>query len=190
VLPPPPLGVPSGSRVGRAPGGTPGPGSENTSRTPKGFQRPIPVPSTHTSLQYHLVFGTKGRLPRISPVWRSPLHAYMGGTIRRIGGIAHAIGGVADHVHLLVGLRATHVISNVLRDLKRSSSVWVHEEVEAGDFAWQEGYGAFTVSPSNVPRVVRYIQQQEVHHRTRSFHDEYRALLEKHGIAFDERYLV
>jgi REP element-mobilizing transposase RayT len=103
--------------------------------------------STYLSLHYHLVFGTKGRVPFIAPEWRGRLHEYLGGTITGLGGFPQGVGGVADHVHLLVGLKATHCLADVLRELKKASSVWVHEQVGVREFAWQEGYAAFTVSP-------------------------------------------
>lgn len=145
--------------------------------------------STHLSLHYHLVFGTKDHEPLIASVWRDRLHAYLGGVIRTLDGVPEAIGGVADHVHLLVGLRATHTLADVLREIKSVSSAWVHKDVGVGSFAWQEGYGAFTVSSSQLETVRAYIQQQEEHHRTRTFREEYLALLQRSGVEFDERYL-
>jgi REP element-mobilizing transposase RayT len=91
--------------------------------------------STHLSLHYHLVFGTKNHEPFITPAWRDRLHAYLGGVIRTLDGVPEAIGGVADHVHLLVGLRATHTLADVLREAKSVSSAWVHEEVGVSSFA-------------------------------------------------------
>ena len=145
--------------------------------------------STHLSLHYHLVFGTKNHEALIALAWRGRLHAYLGGMIRTLGGVPEAVGGVADHVHLLVGLRATHILADVLREIKSVSSGWVHQEVGVGSFAWQEGYGAFTVSASQLENVRDYIQQQEEHHRTRSFREEYLALLQRHGVEFDEPYV-
>ena len=147
------------------------------------------MPSTHLSLHYHVVFGTKDHAPLIQPAWRGQLHAYLGGIIRASDGVAEAVGGVADHAHLLIGLRATHRLADVLRELKSVSSGWVHDEIGARDFAWQEGYGAFTVSASQRETVRRYIQRQEEHHRTRSFRDEYLELLQRSGAEYDERYL-
>jgi len=118
-----------------------------------------------------------------------PIYAYLGGVIRTLDGAPEAIGGVVDHVHLLVGLRATHTLADVLRELKSVSSKWVHEEMGVRSFAWQEGYGAFTVSASQLENVRRYIQQQEEHHRTRTFREEYLALLQRSGAEFDERYV-
>jgi putative transposase len=145
--------------------------------------------STHLSLHYHVVFGTKNHESLITSDWRARLHAFLGGVIRKLNGVPDAVGGVADHVHLLVGLRATHTLSDVLREIKSVSSAWVHENVGVRSFAWQEGYGAFTVSASQVENVRAYIQQQEEHHRTRSFRDEYVALLHRSGVEFDERFV-
>jgi putative transposase len=145
--------------------------------------------STHLSLHYHLVFGIKNHEGVIASDWRGRLHAFLGGTIRTLNGVPEAGGGVADHVHLLVRLRATHTLSDVLREIKSVSSAWVHENVGVRSFAWQEGYGAFTVSASQLENIRAYIQQQEEHHRIRSFRDEYMALLHRCGAEFDERYV-
>jgi REP element-mobilizing transposase RayT len=99
------------------------------------------------------------------------------------------VNGVSDHVHLLVSLRTTHHLPEVLRDIKRRTSAWVHEEIGERAFAWQDGYGAFTVSPSMLDTVRHYIGRQEEHHRTRSFREEYVDFLKKHSVAYDERYL-
>lgn len=147
------------------------------------------MPSTHLSLHYHLVFSTKERRNFIDPAWRERLHAYLGGATRTLDAIPEAIGGTGDHVHLLIGLRATHCLADVLRDLKSASSEWVHQEIRMAIFAWQEGYGAFTVSASSRQRVAQYIRNQEEHHRKRTFQEEYRELLEKSGVAFEEKYL-
>ncbi len=145
--------------------------------------------STHLSLHYHIVFGTKNHEPMIQAAWRDKLHAYLGGIIRMADGIAESIGGVSDHVHLLIGLSATHRLADVLRELKAVSSGWVHNEIGVRGFAWQEGYGAFTVSASQRGALRRYIEQQEEHHRTRTFREEYLDLLRRSGVEFDERYV-
>jgi REP element-mobilizing transposase RayT len=147
------------------------------------------MPSTHLSLHYHVVFGTKNHEPMIQAAWRDKLHAYLGGIIRTADGIAESIGGASDHVHLLIGLRATHRLADVLRELKAVSSGWVHHEIGLRGFARQEGYGAFTVSASQREAVRRYIERQEDHHRTRTFREEYLELLQRSGVEFDERYL-
>jgi putative transposase len=104
------------------------------------------MPSTYLSLHYHLVFATKNREVLIAPEWRVRLHDYLGGTIRGLDGYPEGIGGVADHVHLLVSLKATHCLADFMRELKKASSLWVHKEIGLHAFAWQEGYAAFTVS--------------------------------------------
>ena len=147
------------------------------------------MPSTHLSLHYHLIFGTKDRQPLIADAWRERLHAYLGGAVRAIDGVPEAIGGTADHIHLLVGLRATHRLADVLREIKHASSQWVHENVGANDFAWQEGYGAFTVSASKIEAAKKYIAQQEEHHRKSPFAEEYVTFLRESGVDYDERYL-
>jgi putative transposase len=147
------------------------------------------MPSTYLSLHYHLVFSTKNRIAFIEPSWRHRLHEYLGGTIRRLGGVPLEVGGVGDHVHLLVGLKATHCLSDVLRDLKKSSSAWVHDEIEVSSFAWQEGYAAFTVSPTALDQVRRYIVHQEEHHRKKSFREELIEFLATAGIQYDPQYL-
>ena len=144
--------------------------------------------STHLSLHYHLIFGTKNHEPTIASPWRGRLHSYLGGVIRTLGGVPEAVGGVSDHVHLLVGLKATHTLADVLREAKSVSSGWVHDDVGVKSFIWQEGYGAFTVSASQLETIRTYIEQQENHHRTRTFREEYIDLLQRSGVEFDERY--
>ena len=147
------------------------------------------MPSTHLSLHYHIVFSTKDRTPLIAPAWRERLHAFLGGTVNTLGGIPEAIGGVADHVHLLIGLRATHALADVLREVKSVSSRWVHEEIGQPEFQWQEGYGAFTVGAPQCAEVRHYIARQEEHHRTRTFQEEYVEFLRRAGVEYEERFL-
>jgi REP element-mobilizing transposase RayT len=147
------------------------------------------VGSTYLSLHYHLVFGTKYREPAIAAEWRSRLHEYLGGTISGLGGFPQGVGGVADHVHLLVGLKATHCLADVLRELKKASSAWVHKQIGLASFAWQEGYAAFTVSATARESVQKYIANQEEHHRARSFREELIEMLERAGIQYDEQFL-
>jgi putative transposase len=147
------------------------------------------MPSTHLSLHYHLVFSTKNRMPFIRPEWKSDLHAYLGGIVKGISGVPVAVGGIEDHVHLLVGLRAVHRLDYVLRDVKAGSSGWVHDIVGLKKFEWQSGYLGLTVSPSQIERVRRYILNQEKHHRRKSFQDEYLELLQMSAIEYDERYI-
>ena len=147
------------------------------------------MPSTHLSLHYHIVFSTKERRPLIDGAWRGRLHEYLGGLIRAADGIPEIVGGTADHVHILAGLKATHTLSSFVQDIKQTSSRWIHETVGVKDFAWQQGYGAFTVSVSNVDAVKAYIANQEEHHRTKTFQEEYVTFLQKHRVDYDEKYL-
>ena len=148
------------------------------------------MPSTFLALHYHLVFSTKDRAPIIESAWRDRLHEYLGGTVNGLGGFCQGVGGVNDHVHLLVGLKATHCLADFMRELKKASTSWVHEHVEhGGKFAWQGGYAAFTVSATSRDAVKEYIAGQEEHHRVKSFREEFVAMLEKAGIVYDPRYL-
>ena len=146
------------------------------------------MPSTHVSLTYHCVFSTKNRIPLIAKDWREMFYEYLGGCIREAGGVSIEIGGTADHVHVLAGLKATHSLADFLRDVKRATSSWVRQSVSS-KFAWQEGYGAFTVAGHECADLIRYIRGQEEHHRVRTFQEEYRDYLARYGVAFDERYL-
>src|SRR4051812_11776058 len=147
------------------------------------------MPSTHYSLHYHLVFSTKGQEPWLARENRARVHEYIGGGGRGINGVPHAVGGTADHVHLFVGLRATHCLADVMRELKSESSSWVHKELGLSHFGWQEGYGAFTVSASSKEKVRAYVLGQEEHHRKTSFQEEYVAMLRRGLVEYDERYL-
>ena len=158
-------------------------------RAPAGAPENAAMPSTHLSLHFHVVFSTKNREPRIAAEWRERLHGYLGGVARKSGCVPEAIGGVADHVHLLLGLTATARLADVVRDIKAVSSKWIHEETGDRAFAWQEGYGAFSVSPSHRETVRSYIASQEEHHRKRTFQEEYLELLNRCGVGYDERYL-
>lgn len=119
---------------------------------------------TYCSLNYHVVFATKNRLPTIERVWMPRLHAFVEGIVRDLGGIALSIGGVEDHVHLLVSLKPAHCLADVVRDMKKSSSGWVHDQFGAPEFSWQRGYAAFTLSHSGIPTVRSYLLTQEEHH--------------------------
>lgn len=147
------------------------------------------MPSTHLSLHYHLIFSTKNRHPFVDDSWRGRLHSFLGGAVRSLGGTPEAVGGMDDHVHLLIGLRASHTLADVLRDIKSASSHWVHDTVGVKGFAWQDGYGAFTVSASSIEQVKSYIAHQEEHHRKKTFQEEYVEFLKQSGVEYDERFL-
>lgn len=146
--------------------------------------------NTYTSLHYHLVFSTKNREPWIAPEIEQRIWAYLGGIAKENKMTPVQIGGVEDHVHVLLGASPTLAPSKIAQLIKGGSSGWIHDTfAEMKGFAWQDGYGAFTVSRSNVEEVAAYIRGQREHHRRRTFQEEYLALLQKHGIEYDERYV-
>jgi REP-associated tyrosine transposase len=145
---------------------------------------------SYVSSYFHCVFSTKERQRLITPVLRERLWPFLGGIARQNKMKAVEIGGVEDHVHLLLSLPATLAISKALQLLKGGSSKWVHENFpEHRLFAWQEKYGAFSVSVSQLDNIIQYIRSQEEHHRKLTFQEEFLVLLKKHRIAYDEKYL-
>jgi REP element-mobilizing transposase RayT len=146
------------------------------------------MPSSYACLHYHIVFGTKGRRALITTDMAAAMHAYLAGILKGLGGGPVLVGGTADHVHVLTTLPRDRAISDVVRDLKANSSRWVHESCpHQGEFAWQDGYGAFTVGINGVPQVHAYIAGQAEHHRTVSFAEEFASFLQRHGIVVDDR---
>ncbi len=144
-----------------------------------------------TNLLYHIVFSTKERLPLIHDALQEPLYEYMGGILRSQRSIQLEIGGMSDHVHMLVKLKADLAVAAAVRLLKANSSGWINENRKIqGRFEWQVGYFAVSVSESRAEEVRRYIQSQKEHHARFSFGDELRKLLKKHRIAFDEKYFL
>jgi putative transposase len=156
--------------------------------------KPVPQLSfmahTFTHLLTHIVFSTKDRAPLLDAELKSRLFPYLGGIIRAHDGKALIINGPADHVHILASLAAKHSLSDLMRELKADSTGWVHKNVpNQKAFAWQIGYGAFSVSHSNLAEVEKYIANQEEHHKRMSFQEEFVAFLKKHEIQYDEKYL-
>ena len=148
------------------------------------------MPSTHTNLLYHVVFSTKCRIPLITKKLQDELYRYIGGIIHAEGGVSLELGGTNDHIHLLVKFKPAVSVSVMLGRIKANSSKWANEnKMKLRKFGWQEGYAAFSVSESQVGEVARYIQRQEEHHRKQTFQEEYVALLRRHVIEYDERYL-
>jgi REP element-mobilizing transposase RayT len=148
------------------------------------------MPQSLARIYLHLVFSTKDRTPIISDQIRDPLHAYTAIVLKNLGCHANLINSVEDHVHVLFELGRTVAVSQVVEDVKKSSSKWIKTQPHgATDFAWQNGYGVFSVSHSNVEAVRDYIVSQREHHRKRTFQEELRTLLEKHGVQYDERYI-
>jgi REP element-mobilizing transposase RayT len=145
--------------------------------------------STYHSIHFHLVFSTKNREPFIRADWRARLHEYLGGTVKGLGGVPEAVGGVEDHVHLLISLKTTAAPAEIVRELKKASSVWAAENHCKG-FAWQEGYGIFSVSWTHVDVVRNYIANQEEHHRKTGFSEEFKQMLERNGVTYDPKYMT
>lgn len=144
----------------------------------------------HVSMLVHFVWSVKERRPLLNEVWRPRLFSYLGGVMRKKNAKILRAGGMADHIHLLVSLPSTLSLADAVNAAKANSSRWIHETIpDRRAFAWQEGYGAFSVSKSAEGRVTTYIDRQAEHHRRMGFQDEFRGLLKKHGIEFDEKYL-
>ncbi|MCI0331990.1 MAG: IS200/IS605 family transposase [Planctomycetes bacterium] len=139
----------------------------------------------------HIVFSTKNRQPFLKDrAFRERTHAYLKGICENQGSPSLRVGGVEDHVHILCRLSKTLDVSTLIRELKRDSSKWIKEtNALLADFYWQQGYGAFSVSPSHVPGLDEYIGNQDDHHRHESYQDEFRRLCKKYGIEIDERYV-
>lgn len=146
--------------------------------------------SSFTCIYYHIVFATKQRQPLLRDEIREHVCDYIGGILRAEHGLLIAAGGTADHLHLLTSHHKSHTIPDDVRAMKAGSSAWLKRTYpELATFAWQEGYGAFSLSYTGLDRVKAYIAGQYAHHRTVSFQEEFRAFLVQHHIAFDERYL-
>ena len=146
------------------------------------------MPQSLAKVLIHLVFSTTNRAPMIHHAVRSDLHAYVAGILQNLDCPPVQIGGTADHVHALFSLTRTLPIARVVEEMKKSSSKWMKRK-DITRFAWQAGYGVFSVSSSQSDQVVKYIATQEEHHRIRTFQEEVRGLLDRHGVSFDERYL-
>jgi putative transposase len=149
------------------------------------------MPQSLVQIYVHIVFSTKDRQPFLHDrEFRNRVHAYLHGICENQGSPSLRIGGTDDHVHILCRLSKTLDVATLIRELKRDSSKWIKDE-GAGlqEFYWQNGYGAFSVSPSHVPALIEYIASQEEHHRTETFQDELCRLCKKYGIAIDERYI-
>ena len=145
--------------------------------------------STFYSLHHHVIFSTKERRPLLKADWRPRLYEYLGGTIRGFGGVAETIGGVEDHVHILMSLKTTEAPAAIVREFKKASSNWAAERYDPS-FAWQEGYGIFSVSWTHCGSVVQYIEAQPEHHSRIPFAEELTRLLNRNGVAYDPKWLL
>lgn len=148
------------------------------------------MPGTYSQVILHFVFSTKRRVAHMTPEIQTRLYDYIGGIVRAEKGTLFAIGGMPDHVHLLLRWRTDASIADLMRTVKARSSRWVHQTfADAAMFAWQEGYGVFSVSKSAESDVKNYIENQVEHHKQRDFKAELLALLRMHGVEFDERFV-
>ena len=147
--------------------------------------------NTYNQIHIHAVFAVQNRISLIQKKWQDELYKYITGIITNNGHKLLQIGGMSDHVHILFGMRPTQSISDLMQDIKGGSSSWINQKhLVSGRFSWQEGFGAFSYGKSQIDRVVKYIKQQEKHHKKRDFAEEYLELLKLFGVEFDERYIL
>lgn len=148
------------------------------------------MPQSLSKVIIHIIFRTKDRQPWLDRDIRPRMHAYVATVGRDLNGEVLRVGGVADHLHIVATLPRTLSQAEMVETMKKTSSKWIKElDSKYSQFYWQRGYGAFSVSPSQLDAVVQYVENQEEHHRTRTFQEEYREVLRKYGVEFDERYV-
>ena len=146
--------------------------------------------NTYTQIHIHFVFAVKFRYGIIKASWKDELYKYITGIIKNNDHKLLCINGMSDHVHILAGVRPSQSVSDLMQDIKGSSSKWINEKgLMTGKFEWQEGYGAFSYGKSQIKEVINYIENQELHHKKKSFFEEYRDFLKAFEIDFDERYI-
>ncbi|MEP6616592.1 MAG: IS200/IS605 family transposase [Ginsengibacter sp.] len=146
--------------------------------------------NTYTQIHLHLVFAVQNRISLIHDSWKSRLHEYLTAIVHNHKHKMIAINSIPDHLHLVIGMRPMQAVSDLLFELKRDSSRWINKNnFVKGRFQWQDGYGAFSVAKSNLPDLVKYVQNQEIHHSSIPFLEEYKSLLNEFDVNFDERYL-
>lgn len=147
--------------------------------------------NTFTQIYIHFVFAVQNRISLIQPEWKDELYKYITGIVQKNGHKLNAINGTANHMHIFIGYKPHQLIPDFMQDVKGSSSKWINEKkFVKGKFSWQEGYGAFSYSHSQIDQVVKYIVNQEKHHKKRTFTEEYVLLLKKFNIQFDEKYIL
>jgi putative transposase len=146
--------------------------------------------NTYTQIHIHFVFAVKFRDGIIQSKWKEDLYKYMSGIIQNNNHKLLAINGMSDHIHILIGLRPAQSISDLMKEVKQSSSKWINQnKLTNGHFEWQEGYSAFSYSKSQINQVVSYIQNQELHHKKKTFKEEYLDFLKKFEIDYDEKFI-
>jgi putative transposase len=163
--------------------------SQKSESAPKGRKKARKkMPQTSRNILLHFIFSTQGRRPLIKPEFRDHLFAYLGGIVREMNGTALIVNGTTDHVHMLVRARPAHSTAEIARVVKTNSSRWLRKK-HAANFAWQTGYGVFSVSESNADATMAYIAGQQEHHKSRSFQEEFVAFLQKNHVEYDPRYI-
>jgi REP element-mobilizing transposase RayT len=146
--------------------------------------------NTYTQIHIHAIFAVQNRRSLIAPEWKVNLYKYITGITQQNGHKLLIINGVSDHVHMLFGMRPTQSLSDLMQDIKGDSSKWINQKgFVPGLFSWQEGFGAFSYCKSRLPYVIRYIKNQETHHRKKRFIDEYVGFLKEFDVPYDERYI-
>ncbi len=146
--------------------------------------------NTYTQIHLQIVFSVKNRHSLIRKSWKNELFQYLTGIIQNHDHKVLAINGMPDHIHILIGMRPTQSLSDLVQDIKGDSSKWINKKgIVAGHFSWQEGFGAFSYSRSHLNNVIDYIKNQELHHKTKSFIEEYVDFLEKFEVAYNEKYI-
>lgn len=146
--------------------------------------------NTYTQIHIQVVFAVKNRLSLIASEWKDDLYKYITGIIYNNGHKLLIINGMPDHLHILIGLRPVQALSELVQDIKGSSSRWINEnKLAKGQFAWQEGYGAFSYGASQLEKVIHYIENQEVQHQNKTFMQEYEAFLKAFAVDYDQKYI-
>jgi putative transposase len=146
--------------------------------------------NTYTQIHLHLVFAVRFRNSLLGKSWKSELFKYITGIVQNLGHKTLAINGVEDHIHILIGLRPAQSISSLVKDIKANSSRWINERrFSPSRFEWQNGFGGFSCSKSELPAIIKYIENQEIHHSKNSFGDEYIQLLKSQEVEYDPRFL-
>jgi putative transposase len=146
--------------------------------------------NTYTQIHIHAVFAVQNRACVIKNTWQDELYKYISGIVRANNHKLLIINGMPDHIHMLFGLRPVQSLSDLMQDIKSSSSTWINEKgFVPGKFNWQEGFGAFSYAKSDLPKVIKYIEKQQQHHKKKNFTEEYKSLLQEFGIDYDDRYI-
>lgn len=146
--------------------------------------------NTYTQIHIHAVFAVQNRVSLITQKWEQELYKYIMGIVTNQGHKLLSINGMPDHIHILFGMRPIQSLSDLMQDIKGDSSKWINKKgLVMGKFAWQEGYGAFSYSKSQLPDVINYIERQKEHHRKKTFREEYLEFLEKFEVDYDEKYI-